>query len=113
MPRRDLRRYERIPCAFPVQIAWTEADGSDRYARGRCRDISSDGLRIETMDPIPAHSYVNLRVETVDISGAGRVRYLRRGPVCNVIGLELSQKVREQLLDALCARTPKSPQVLK
>jgi hypothetical protein len=30
-----------------------------------------------------------------------RVRYFRRGPMANVIGLELSQRVRQKLLDAL------------
>jgi hypothetical protein len=29
------------------------------------------------------------------------VRYLRRGPARNIIGLALGQKVREQLLEAL------------
>jgi hypothetical protein len=82
-------------------MAWTDADGSVRYARGKCRDISPDGLRIETEDTIPAQSQVSLRLENVDVAGSGRVRYFRRGPMRNVIGLELSQKVRQQLLDAL------------
>jgi hypothetical protein len=109
MPRRDIRRYERIPCSFPIRLAWTDADGSARYSRGQCRDISPDGLRIETNDTIPAQSYVNLRVETMDVAGGGRVRYYRRGPARNVIGLELSQKVRQQLLDAIRDLKPPAP----
>jgi hypothetical protein len=106
--RRDIRRYERIPCALPVLLAWTTEDGSDRYARGKCRDISPSGLRLETLEMIPARSYVNLRVEKVDVAGSARVRYLRRSGMGHVIGLELTQNVRRQILDAL-RQKPSSP----
>ncbi|MCU1335187.1 MAG: hypothetical protein JWO19_768 [Bryobacterales bacterium] len=56
---------------------------------------------MEIIETIPAQSYVSLRVEKVDVAGSARVRYIRRSGVGNVIGLELSQKVRQQLLDAL------------
>lgn len=101
MIRKDVRRDERIPCTLPVRIVWTDERGEDRYMRGKCRDISPDGLRIETGDSIPAQSYINLRVEKVDVAGSARVRYVRRSGTGNVIGLELSQKVCRQLLDAL------------
>ena len=101
MIRKDVRRDERIPCTLLVRIAWTDEHGGDRYVRGKCRDISPDGLRIETADSIAAQSNVSLRVEKVDVAGSARVRYVRRSGMRNVIGLELSQKVRQQLLDAL------------
>ena len=101
MPGRERRRNERIPCTLPVRLTWTDEDGKDFYARGNCRDISFDGLRVETTETIPAHSYVNLRVEKVDVAGSARVRYLRRGGARNVVGLELGEKVRERLLEAL------------
>jgi hypothetical protein len=83
-------------------MAWTnDEDRSERYTRGKCRDISLDGLRVETTETIPAQSFVNLRVEKVEVSGSARVRYFRRGPMTNVIGLELSHRVRQKLLDAL------------
>jgi len=105
MPRRERRRDERIPCTSPVRLAWTDEDGRDSYARGNCRDISLEGLRVETNETIPAHSYVMLRVADGDVTGSARVRYLRRGPARNIIGLTLGQKVREQLLEALRERT--------
>jgi len=101
MPRKEIRRHVRIPCKLPVLLAWTSADGSDRYARGKCRDISLAGLRVETMDTIPPQSYVNLRIEQWDLAGSARVRYSRRGGVGNVVGLELNQEVRQQILDSL------------
>jgi hypothetical protein len=63
--------------------------------------MSLNGLRVETTETIPAQSHVSLRVDKVDVAGSARVRYFRRGPMQNVIGLELSQKVHHQFLDAL------------
>jgi len=86
-------------------MAWTDPDGSDRYARGKCRDVSEAGLRVETVDTIPPQSYVNLRIEKWDLTTSARVRYSRRSGATNVTGLELTQKVRQQMLDSL-AGTP-------
>ncbi len=108
MPRRERRSNERIPYTLPVRLAWTDEDGRDFYARGNCRDISPEGLRVETNETIPAHSYVMLRVADGDVTGSARVRYLRRGPARNIVGLELGEKVREQLLEVLRERTQQS-----
>jgi hypothetical protein len=108
MARRDIRRHERIPCTLPVRLSWTDERGGEHYAQGKCRDISPDGLRIETSEAVPAQSFVDLRVEKAAVAGSGRVRYLRRAGMGNVIGLELSQKVHQQLLDALRAAPPGS-----
>ena len=62
---------------------------------------------METNQTIPAQSYVMLRVEEVDVSGSARVRYLRRGGAKNIIGLELGEKVRKQLIEGLRERTRK------
>jgi hypothetical protein len=63
--------------------------------------MSLDGLRIETTETIPTQSQVSLRVEKVGVAGSARVRYFRRGPMRNIIGLELNQNIHQQLLDAL------------
>ena len=89
-------------------MAWTDPDGSDRYARGKCRDVSEAGLRVETADTIPSQSYVNLRIEKWDLTTSARVRYSRRAGAANVIGLELTQKVRQQILDSLAEPPPGS-----
>ena len=68
MPRKDLRRHERVPCALSVLLGWPDQGGSDRYARGKCRDVSEAGLRIETVDTIPPQTYVNLRIEKWDLT---------------------------------------------
>ena len=96
MRGKERRRNERIPCTLPIRLTWTDGDGKDSYARGNCRDISLDGLRVETNETIPAHSYVSLRVEKVDVAGSARVRYLRRGGARNVVGLELGENLDEK-----------------
>ena len=105
MARKDIRRHERVPCTLSILLAWTDPDGSDRYARGKCRDVSEEGLRVETVDTVPPQTYVSLRIEKWDLTSSGRVRYSRRAGATNVIGLELSQKVHKQILDSL-AETP-------
>ena len=101
MARKDIRRHERIPCTLSILMAWTDPNGSEGYARGKCRDVSEMGLRVDTVDTIPPQSYVSLRIEKWDLTTSGRVRYSRRAGATNVIGLELSQKVRLQILDSL------------
>jgi PilZ domain len=108
MARKDVRRHHRIPCTQPVALTWTGEDGSDRYARGKCRDVSAAGLRIEIFDMIAAQSYVYFRIENWDLAGSARVRYSRRGGAGMVIGLELNQKVRQQILDRLRDPAPGS-----
>jgi hypothetical protein len=105
MPSNDIRRHGRVPCTPSILLSWTEPGGTDRYARGKCRDVSEAGLRLETVDKIPTHGYVNLRIEKWDLTSSGRVRYSRRAGATNVVGLELTQKVRKQILDSL-AKAP-------
>ena len=101
MPRHDLRRNERIACLLPATLSWTDPSGSSRYVRGKCRDVFLEGLRIDSTESIPARSNVSLRVEKVDVAGSASVRYVRRSGAGFVIGVELTGKIRQQLLDAL------------
>ena len=50
---------------------------------------------------IPPQSYVNLRIENWDLTSSARVRYSRRAGATIVVGLELTQKVHQQMLDSL------------
>lgn len=108
MPRKDIRKHVRIPCTLSVLLSWTTPEGSDQYARGRCRDVSEAGLRIDMDATIPPQTYVSLRIEKWDLTTSARVRYSRRAKAANVIGLELSQKVHRQLLDSLSETPPGS-----
>ena len=92
MPKRNLRRYNRIAFSTPIRIAWQDESGVDQFARGTCLDVSESGLRVETSDPIPARSVIIFRAEGLDLSGSATVRYSSRRGLKVILGVELSQR---------------------
>jgi hypothetical protein len=100
MPKRDLRRHQRIPFLGPLHIAWEEDYGSPKYARGKCLDVSEGGLRIEVevFEPIPVRSRVSLRADRINLHASGTVKHAARRGSTYIVGLELSQALSEQAL---------------
>jgi hypothetical protein len=102
MPAKNLKpRSARTRCDLPATISWTEEGDRDRYVVGRCVEISAAGLRIELPQPIPYLTYVTLRVQGIPLAISGRVRHSRTQGLKCTTGLELSQPIREQILEAL------------
>jgi hypothetical protein len=103
MPLGKIRqRATRTPCNIRVTLGWTEEEGTrDRYMIGQCVEISATGLRIELPQLIPYLTYVTLRVEGMGLAVSARVRHSRIRGVKAIIGLELSEPIREQLVEAL------------
>lgn len=103
MPLGKIRkRASRTACNIPVTIGWTEEEGNrDRYLMGACVEISTTGLRIELPQPIPYLTYVTMRVEGMSLAISARVRHSRTRGVKAVMGLELSEPIREQIVEAL------------
>jgi hypothetical protein len=96
------QRATRTSCNIPVTIGWTEDEGNrDRYMIGACVEISVTGLRIELPQSIPYLTYVTLRVEGMGLAISARVRHSRIRGVKAVVGLELSEPIREQIVEAL------------
>lgn len=87
-----LRRHPRTPHAGPVKISWQDSSGADRWARGKCVDVSEGGLRIELLDEIPINTRVILSAESLHISGSAVVKNASRKGLKLLIGLELAQK---------------------
>lgn len=88
-----LRRHPRIPRDSPVRIAWQDATGANRYATGKCVDVSETGLRIKVQEEIPVRTIVVVQAESLRISGTAFVKNVRRHGFHHLIGLELAQKV--------------------
>jgi len=86
-----LRRHPRTPSAAPVKISWQDSNGADRWARGKCVDVSEGGLRIELQDDIPVRTRVTLSAESLHISSAVVKSVTRQGPK-HLIGLELTRR---------------------
>lgn len=86
----DLRRNTRYVCTDTVEITWTDERGQPQHARGRCKDISSNGMRITAMDAPPLRSYLSFRISPAQFAGSGSVRSLKRTFGGTEIGLEFT-----------------------
>jgi hypothetical protein len=90
-----------MPCNLRATVTWTEEGNRDRYVVGKCVEISTTGLRLELPQPIPYLTFVALRIDGMPLAISGRVRHwLTRGLKCT-IGLELSQPIRERIIESL------------
>jgi hypothetical protein len=86
----DLRRTTRYVCSDQVEIIWTDERGASQHALGRCKDISSNGMRITAMDSPPLLSYLSFRLRPARFSGSASVRSVKRTFGGTEIGLEFT-----------------------
>jgi hypothetical protein len=99
MSRREHRRYDRTRCADRLRLGWTTDDGVEVFTQGTCVDVSRNGVRLESREPIPLRTSVSMRAERVNLCGAASVRHITRRGWKYVIGLELSQTLDLHALD--------------
>jgi hypothetical protein len=111
MSTKEARRNRRIPYSGSVRISWEDAHGQ-RFAQGRCIDVSETGLRIELPVSIPLHTPVMLTAERVGLRGSASVKHLSRFGARHLVGLQLNgilpTEVRDALRDPQALRTPLS-----
>ena len=98
---RHLRRNKRTPYSGAIEVSWVEPGREPRFARGRCLDLSEDGLRLELPVALPLRAVVTLRFERIQLRGTASVRYLRRAGMKFVLGFELSQHLRQLVVHKL------------
>lgn len=70
----------------------------------KCLDLSEGGLRVEAPQSIPARTPVSLRAEGIQFSGNASVKHQRRQGSNYVLGLELSEALRDKVLAAIRKR---------
>ena len=97
MSSRDVRRYRRIPYLSPIHISWEDESGHGKYANANCLEISEGGLLIEVPVPIPVRTDVMLRAERINFAGSANVKHTRKRGSKFLLGVELSQPLREAL----------------
>ncbi len=73
-----------------ADIAWTEANGTDRFLRVAIIDISEAGMHIQVPEPLQERMYVTVRAETFDVHGTGSVRSCIRKGLRYRVGLEFT-----------------------
>ena len=96
---RDARRNRRVPYIGPIQVSWEER-GERRYARGKCIDVSEGGLKLELPISIAPLTEILLSAERIKISGSARVRHVSRYGSRYLLGVELSYRVKSEILES-------------
>jgi hypothetical protein len=95
---KDIRRHHRLPYAGRVRISWEGPHGLPRFALGKCLDISEEGMRIEAPEPVPLYSNVALQAEQINLAGSATVKFSSRLGAKYILGLEMTQALRERTL---------------
>jgi hypothetical protein len=87
---KNIRRHRRIPHLKPIKISWEE-HGQQRFAVGKCTDISEAGMRIESPHPIQPFTTIQIGAERLKFSGAATVKHITRSGGKYLLGVELTQ----------------------
>ena len=74
---KNRRRYRRILHSRPVRIGWEE-HGEQRFAIGRCLDLSESGMRLEIAQPVTRGTRIMIAAEHIKFSGSGAIRHVLR-----------------------------------
>jgi len=101
MPTRDIRRHPRVPYLGRVRISWEDTHGTPKYALASCLNISEGGVSIETPEPIPVYTNVSLRADQVNLAGSAAVKHIARRGSKYILGLAMSQPVRDRTLNSI------------
>jgi len=109
LPKKDIRRHERIPFLGGVHISWEDARGGPKQTQARCLDVSEEGLRIEVPEPIPVQSRVSLRADRINFHGSGTVKYIARRGAKYILGLNLSHALGDQALASIRELASRKP----
>lgn len=91
MPTKDIRRDPRLASGDPVRVSWEDVSAGQRFASGKCIDVSASGLKIEVLVSIPVHTNLMIRAEGLGLSGPAVVKHSLRRGTKYVIGVQLSE----------------------
>lgn len=94
MPKSERRRYSRLNCDTPALLCWTDEHGKEKYARGKCVNISEFGCCLELTELVPLRTRTSLRIAKLGLSAAASVRYVVRRGMKFVVGMEFNQPFR-------------------
>jgi hypothetical protein len=83
-------REKRYAVSFAITLMWEEKSGAVRRARGRCLDLSPEGMRIETRERVDPGTTVLVASDQFGRMGHATVRYYRREMLNASVGLRFS-----------------------
>jgi len=96
LPTKDRRRHRRIRYLGPVRLFWDDEYGRTKYVEAKFLNISEGGVRIEVSEPLAAGAKISLRADRIKMVGSAVVKHVERSGSKYIIGLELSQTLRDQ-----------------
>ncbi|HTQ55536.1 MAG TPA: PilZ domain-containing protein [Bryobacteraceae bacterium] len=88
--KKDIRRGERHPFLGAVQVSWQNRSGQTRMIQARCLDMSDQGVRIVSEQPIELRTNVFVKAPAYGLMGNATVRYCHRLGLGHAIGLMFS-----------------------
>lgn len=95
----ERRQYPRFPCDAPIRVSVT--DIFDNGITGECLEVCRNGLRIRTLQRIPAPAEVSLRALTLGLEGHAIVRYCHDDHGRYIVGLEFVAGLHWQAPDPM------------
>ena len=96
MGQHDLRRNKRTAYAGSIEVSWMDG-GQSKFTRGRCVDLSADGLLLELPVSMQVRTVVTLRFDRIQLIGTASVRHMHRAGMKFRVGFELSQHLQQQI----------------
>ena len=90
MKTHERRGERRVRRADPVQLEWTNNDGSMMRALGHCVDASPSGMRVEILDLLPVGLSVRFDVLGQDFRGMATTKSCRLRGARAVAGFEFA-----------------------
>lgn len=82
------RRFPRQPCASDIRLAWTSH--FDKYAMGKCTDVSRTGLQMIISYPIPIQTRICFKADSLLLNGSGTVRHCKRQKEQYIVGVDFA-----------------------
>jgi PilZ domain len=90
----NIRREERVNLKAPVRVGWIDQERNSKYLIAGIGDISESGMRLETVEPIPAQTSVGIQCERLSLACSGLVRSCVRKGAKYWVGVEFTGKVK-------------------
>ena len=73
-----------------MRVSWKDSRGQVKNLRARCLDLSAEGARLETSEPIPSRTSITLHSEQHGSLGTASVRYCVRHILKYHLGVEFT-----------------------
>ncbi len=78
-----------------VHVSWQTRSGETTTIRAKCTDISDQGAKIESDQPIEWRTNVYLQAPAYGLMGNATVRYCRRSRMKYLIGVQFSSSASQ------------------